>query len=41
MSETNSMAIEPVTMLNICILIDGKDILLDVILEMKILQKGF
>ena len=30
MSETNSLLAEPVTMLTVCILIDGKDILLDV-----------
>ena len=40
MSETNSVAVELVTTLNVHILIDGKDILLDV-LEIKILQKGF
>ena len=30
MSETNSVSAEPVTMLTVCILLDGKDILLDV-----------
>ena len=30
MSQTNSVSAEPVTTLTVCILIDGKDILLDV-----------
>ena len=40
MSETNSVATEPITMLTVHMLMEGKDILLD-IFRKRILQKGF